>query len=553
MRASIVAEETGSENLVPNNADAESEKTVDNLEALPVETITLPLPRTLPDGRGIRPIALFSSQMDVLVSKEFLPVALEQLRSAFVSQQSESSELLSTQISSSQYVVELQGDQLICRRGSLRVSTKFAPQTTIPLGRQSVAVRTAEVRPNYGLEGNFPPFEFDADGRAYASFPKSDESDESFDYLWSCRGKSVGNSTDFKLNLPLVKQTTIFLAIPSGKELKALNAVANRLESVDPAILELVNNQEVGWYQIEAGGVDQLDLTIVNDQSGQTDSLVVRLSQMQCDLRTEGMSWTKRFILKKQPDIPFPDLLFRAQEIIEVKLDGESVPFLVSDVEGGYRYLSLAFSESGSQNALDYSTLSVSGFSPTIGLNTWIDLPILAIEDALNVATAEEIQISISDPFQLVGLNLPASWESMEEQRLENGNSIVRLFGPLRDHGMDELSVGEQEADTSNTSTDVDSIEKSDPTIDDISLLLAEKPAERIAETDIRFEVDKRSLKASAKLSIPVDQQRALPIELVIEDEWELLTLRFAESDRLIAKSLTKSTDRIIEIWPEAN
>ena len=140
LSASIVAEETGSENLVPNNADAESEKTVDNLEALPVETITLPLPRTLPDGRGIRPIALFSSQMDVLVSKEFLPVALEQLRSAFVSQQSESSELLSTQISSSQYVVELQGDQLICRRGSLRVSTKFAPQTTIPLGRQSVAV-----------------------------------------------------------------------------------------------------------------------------------------------------------------------------------------------------------------------------------------------------------------------------------------------------------------------------------------------------------------------------------------------------------------------------
>ena len=136
---------------------------------------------------------------------------------------------------------------------------------------------------------------------------------------------------------------------------------------------------------------------------------------------------------------------------------------------------------------------------------------------------------------------------------MENGNSIVRLFGPLRDHGMDELSVGEQEADTSNTSTDVDSIEKSDPTIDDISLLLAEKPAEKIAETDIRFEVDKRSLKASAKLSIPVDQQRALPIELVIEDEWELLTLRFAESDRLIAKSLTKSTDRIIEIWPEAN
>ena len=117
---------------------------------------------------------------------------------------------------------------------------------------------------------------------------------------------------------------------------------------------------------------------------------------------------------------------------------------------------------------------------------------------------------------------------------------------------MDELSVGEQEANTSNTSTDL-YIEKSDPTIDDISLLLAEKPAEKIAETDIRFEVDKRSLKASAKLSIPVDQQRALPIELVIEDEWELLTLRFAESDRLIAKSLTKSTDRIIEIWPEAN
>ena len=553
LSASIVAEETGSENLVPDNADAESEKTIDNLEALPVETITLPLPRTLPDGRGIRPIALFSSQMDVLVSKEFLPVAIEQLRSALVSQQSESGELLSTQISSSQYVVELQENQLICRRGSLRVSTKFAPQTTIPLGRQSVAVRTAEVRPNYGLEGNFTPFEFDADGRAYASFPKSGGSDESFDYLWSCRGKSVGNSTDFKLNLPLAKQTTIFLAIPSGKELNALNAVATRLESIDPAILELVNNQEVGWYQIEAGGVDQLDLTIVNDQSGQTDSLVVRLSQMQCDLRTEGMSWTKRFILKKQPDIPFPNLLFRAKEIIEVKLDGESVPFLVSDVEGGHRYLSLAFSESGSQNALDYSTLSVSGFSPTISLNTWIDLPILAIEDALNVATAEEIQISISDPFQLVGLNLPASWESMEEQRLENGNSIVRLFGPLRDHGMDKLPVGEQEADTSNTSIDVDSIEKSDPTIDDISLLLAEKPAEKIAETDIRFEVDKRSLKASAKLSIPVDQQRALPIELVIEDEWELLTLRFAESDRLIAKSLTKSTDRIIEIWPEAN
>ena len=127
-------------------------------------------------------------------------------------------------------------------------------------------------------------------------------------------------------------------------------------------------------------------------------------------------------------------------------------------------------------------------------MNTWIDLPILAIEDALNVATAEEIQISISDPFQLVGLNFTVSWESMETEigEWKFHRSSIRTTENL---GMDELSVGEQEANTSNTSTDFDSIGVSDPTIDDISLLLAEKPAEKIAETDIRFEVDKRSLK----------------------------------------------------------
>lgn len=43
---------------------------------------TLRLPPALPDGRPLRPIALFSSQMDELIPDDYRPISMDQLSEA---------------------------------------------------------------------------------------------------------------------------------------------------------------------------------------------------------------------------------------------------------------------------------------------------------------------------------------------------------------------------------------------------------------------------------------------------------------------------------------
>ena len=512
----------------------------------------LPLPKTLSDGKELRPIALFSSQMDVLVSKDYMPISIEQLRDALVNQQQQTGEALTSQIIESEYVVELQDSKLICRQGWLKTSPEMGGDVTLLLGEQGVSVRSIDAPTLYGTDSGMPPFEFDANGQAFTVTPSDTESLQQIEYLWASRGRSIGNVVDFKLQLPLVKRSTFYIAVPKDRKIISVNAVASPLMQVASDLSKLVQNPTADWYKIEAGGVTELNLKVVDKRLMDLISPVLRRVQMQCDIKQSGMEWTCRFIFEQRQDSDFPTVFLQSSDVLSVKFDGEDVPFTLVEEANHRKRLTLRLPDPDNTDESSSSTLSIQGFTKIEGTDSWFAIPSISMQGCIHAVTREEIQLSVGSPLQIVGWQLPDSWKVADEQRLESGLTLVNASGPLRDRASAYRNSSEDNPlgvaprnlpDAERDSTD----EKQQ----EFRIMLAQSPAESSSTVDLRLEVDESLVRAKARVSISLDEQRASPITLKLEDPWELKSLRVSRSNRIVSVPAKELRQGNIRVWLE--
>ena len=540
----INSEAEVSESTNPNDEVEEEKK---NKE----ETAThLPLPKNLPDGRPLRPIALFSSQMDVLVSKNYMPVSIDQLRDALVNQQTKTGESLTNQIIESEYVVELLDSKLVCRRGWLRTSPEIANGISILLGEQGVSLRSVDAAAILAAEELTSRFEFDGTGEAFATIPANASAPERIQYLWTCRGELAGNAFNFKLRLPLVERATFFVAVPSGKEIVSVNAVVSRLAQVESEISSLVQNDKVDWYRIEAGGTSELNLRVTDSRSVDTKNPVLRRAQMQCEVNESGMEWTRRFILEQHRDVGSIEALVQASEVLSVKINGDEVPFTLAN-SGDFQKLTVTLSNAESGDESGTKTLSIQGFTKTNINGSWIDLPNIMVTGCVPAITREEIQLSIQDPLQVVGWQVPSLWTVEDDQLSVNGYSLVRATGPLRRDLLsitDIQSAGRDSLSTENTGSGVTTPPETEETF---RIMLSQDPAESLSTVDLRLEVEESVLRAKARMSFKLDEQRASPITLQLENQWQLDSLRIIQTNRLLPLSLSELKKGKIQVWLE--
>jgi len=513
----------------------------------------LPLPMKMSDGRELRPIALYSSQMDVLVSKEYMPVSINQFRDALLKQSFENEESLTNQVIGSQFVVELLDSKLVCRRGWLELSRQLTGSSTVGLGRQGVSIRSTELAPNFRAESKLPRLQFDAEGRVFVTVGDEISVQNSVDYLWTAQGKLIGNAIDFKLRLPLVEKSTFFVAIPTGLELVAQNVVGTKLNEFDTELRQLIQSDDCDWYKIEAGGVSEVSFQVIDSRQINSSFPIVRRSQMRCDLHQGGIDWTNRVVLERSGMADPLEILIQSDEILSVKLDGENVPFsLLSESDGRKRLRIKGFDQESRRSSLS-ATLSIQGFKKNITTTKPVALPQINLLDCVNATTAEEILVSVLDPFQIVQWRVPNSWATVDEQGTETGTTSISLAGPLRENLIaDSNAVKIRDQDSSTSQITNVGIQEGNHENELVSVLLALRPIEVSTEVDLSLNVDETAIFAKSRMAINLGEKKDLPITLQIENEWDLNTVRFEFSGRLIAVSEGTAINRSIDLWPES-
>ena len=533
----VVQAEKGREN--DTTADSETASTI------------LPLPPKLSDGRDLRPVALFLSQMDVLVSKDYMPVSLEQLRTALLNQRIEVGESLSTQPVASEYIVDFQDNQLVCRRGLLRLPPNTKGELLAPLGMQSVAIRSVQGRSVFGSDSGLPRLEYDTNGQAYAVLDPTDSTSVSFDYQWVCRGKTSGNTTLFRLELPIVQQSKLFLAVPTQKRVLVTNAVGRQVDKVPQEIEGLSQVDEPIWYEIDAGGVGALRLELIDLTDESSREPILRRKQLQCEIDSEGMAWTSRFVFESLSGLEAPELLLQKSDVVSVKLDSEDVPFrLIEEDNGGWR-LNMQMPNTNTPDNTELSTLTVAGFSTAIREDSWIELPSVQVDKIFDATTTEEIQLAISEPFSLVDWQLPKTWKSIARETLDSGVTLLRASGSPRyqRNRATNLSDTQQNSNIAGVAAE-DVLDRRQESLTQV--MLARTPAERLSNVSLRLDVGPSSIDAKARLVIELDSSRGLPVGLQVEDQWELNSLRVAGSNRQISIPTIRSNPNNFYIWPEA-
>ena len=509
---------------------------------------SLSWPRSLADGRSVRPIALFSSQMDVLVSKDYLPVALEQFLDAIASQQIASNEETSAQISSSQYIVELVGRQLICRQGYLRLQPQVEFNDTLSLGQQNVAVRTQDGRSGDVESPSSNPYEFDSEGRAFISLVRTNDELTTLEYLWTSHGRLAGGAIEFELQLPRVEQNTLLIAIPENRRLTSSNSVVERMLDVDPKFAMATENERVRWYKVESGGLSAVRLKVVDDLETNSKSTLIRRSVLQCNVKPSGVDWTSRIIFEQEQGSPISRIAVVGSDVTSVKIDGKEVSFEKVAQEDGVSFLNLLVAESGERsNFISTATLTVTGAEKGVEKQAWFHLPLVTLEGSLNASINEEVQLSFMNPLRASVYEWPRFWDASGEQLLDDGLITVRATGPLRTIGSFSREIIKQESEGRTIATT--SVPSSDSKR--MRIMLSERPAEGASEVSLQLLVGLTGVDAIARLTTEVDQERLGPLKLLVEDGWEIQSLRFSKTNREIP-FLQNRYGKVIELWPDA-
>lgn len=510
--------------------------------------LSLPWPRTLADGRNLRPIALFSSQMDVLVSKDFLPVDLRQFLSALKTQEIDSNNETSAEIISSQYLVEMVGRQLICRQGYLTIQPRGESASELALGQQNVVIRTQDGRLGNGESTNSSPYQFDSEGGAFISLERSDDESILLDYLWSSYGRLVGSAIEYDLQLPRVEQSTLMIALPENRQLTSTNCVVERMLEVEPKFEMAAENERVHWYKVEAGGVTELSLKVVDNREISSPAMILRRSILQCDINPSGVDWISRLVFERGQGAPLPTLAVVGSAITSVKLDGEEITYERTDQGEEFSLLTLPVYESERVSRVgDTTTLTIEGYERGIEAENWYELPSITLLGAIDASINEELQLSFADPMHPIAYEWPRFWEAEAEQLLENGSFTVRAVGPLRTiDASSRAGVGRESEEFGNTPNSGAS-QKASP----IRIMLSERPSEGLSEINLQFLIGPSQVDANARIIMEIDPGRVGPIKLLVEDEWELQSLRFAETNREIPLLGNERTRTSLEIWPD--
>ncbi len=494
------------------------------------------LPRVLPDGRRLRAIGFYQSQIAELVPKDYQPVEIDAFRSAIAQLANRAMDDPTSRLKGSVYWIRLEDDTLVSDQSVIDIESYQGGIVQRSLGRVNLAILSpAASRGGVPSRETLPRLESAPDGNLVAVFNAETQVNHAIGFQWRLRGQVSGSGHEFALRLPPTPQTRIVLSTPSDVSVTAIDGVLHRLTSPPPDAVDLIAARD--WYEIDAGGLDTVRIrTQTTDPVSEADRFIVRQSTVQYQVEPGGLSWTCRMLVQPLLNDPFPKLVVRGTTITSAEIGSADVRFSSETVGDRQQHLQLDVPRGLVDRQSPLVNVTLRGRSTWTNRSGWCDLPmpIWMGPQVLYASATDEAEVSLGDPLELLAWELPNDWRESTRDRSAGDPISYQASGP-------PIALF-AESDESRGVT-------SQPNWSRIRL--DERPANTNSETLLRIEEAEGTLSATARIALTVEPDRNEPLRLLIQSGWSVDAVTFTHSGRLVETAGFDESARYIDLWPE--
>ncbi len=501
------------------------------------------LPTQLPDGRSIRSIGIFQSQLAELVPEHYMPVELSKLSDAVEALTVEESTPQAAQIRSSQYVVRLRDDTLVSDRSTIDIGYSGDAPTSQSLGKVNFAIDPLPTR-SVVTNDSMPRLESHVDGTLHAIV----DSDAVISFVWSLRGRQRGAAREFDLRIPRAPQTRIEIATPRDVRLEALDGVLRQLPAPPPGTSSMATELDTQWWRIEAGGLNLVRLrTATVNESLESDSMIVRRVAMQYEIDHSGVNWTCRMSVQPPNRDGLPPLVVRGASIVSLSVDSVETKFttLVRNDSGQVVQIQMPSQMVRPTTGI---TINVVGFSSWEEVSGWCELPmpVWFTANLVQTAATSQVQLRLSNSLQLAAWELPALWTREFMETPSDDSTLISAEGPPTP----ALVLSPATSPPAGVESSIESVLATKESSWSRVRVIPRQTV-RSYDATLALSIGDGSMDARLRLAVALTPNRLEPLRLKLQRGWNLLTMSLPTSGRVIETPSIDERSNTFTIWPE--
>ncbi|MCS7469808.1 hypothetical protein NZK35_24410 [Stieleria sp. ICT_E10.1] len=458
------------------------------------ERLTLPLPHRDRDGRPLRPIGVFLSQIVDLVPPDFRAVSISELREAIGTGTERFADSDQARLVSGFYDIRLDEDLLISEGSKLVLEHRRRPIIRRTLGQVNLAITDSAGGLRSPLSAstvNLPRLEIDAAGELIAVIPKPMTANDptasqraatqgvasqgvtqeaggaagnrsSADVVsdgwtqseirfgWTLRSQSLGAAKRFDLRLPRTSQTRLVISTPSDIVLESSQGVLVERPGPPPDADVQTRTGDIRWYVLEAGGLNRLEIFARRRSRDDTDQpLFIRRESKQYEVDLSGVSWIHRMTLQFPRQGNRLRLRSPLGTVTAIRVNSIEAPYQVLRREDGQSLIDVDL-PGNVAGVMDSSTANATGgtLRPELasgvvtltieGTSTWdlsdgiCELPsVTPVEpNVLWTEASTQTIVAVMDPLEVAQWDLPPTWRQSIQTPTRAGETLLIADGP---------------------------------------------------------------------------------------------------------------------------
>ncbi|WP_436716033.1 hypothetical protein U8335_28265 [Roseiconus lacunae] len=551
--------------------------------------VVLPVDRF--DGRLLRPIGVYQSQLVGLVPKDFIPVALDELRTLLTKANEQSSRNTEARLLNAFYDVRLDDQMLVSDHSVLAFEHAVDEGVRHELGRVNLAIapRRTVVRVGANVTaGSQSRFEADADGQLIAVVPKpeqkasdgdaasGDEAAQAADlerddsnaeakvdvdepvavrrseiqFSWTLRGESVGAMRKYDLRLPRAAQTRLVISVDQDVMLESRHGVLVERPGPPPDADVQSRAGDIRWYVLEAGGLNRVEIYARKRATeSNSNALIVRRETKQYDVDLSGLKWTHHLSLEMPVRREQMRLRCPVGKVADVQLNFLEANYQVIHRTDGQAVISVQIpgkfpadetppAPEGSviptpvESASELMTLTVTGHADWDLGNGLCYLPsVLPMDQSVYWSpTTTTARITINGPIEVAKWDLPPGWQQSVQQVPDQQQTILTGEGP----STSKPTLTQENSNAEAWST-IGLIQRDDRVVNHIWTRM------RVSEEPVH------SIRATTRLSFRQSAFDLSPIMIDANQDWIIDEVRVVQTKRRVNVA---PKARVISIWP---
>ena len=495
---------------------------------------SLPIANNLPDGRPLRPIGIYLSQIDELIPSHYRPVSIERLNEAIAKLTDRATDDQASRLKSAVYWVQVSNGRLVSDRSVIDLESDLAGEVRRSLGKVNLAIEQPRSSGNTPAIDVLPRLESQPDGNLVAVFRGDDPVHTGLAFKWRLRGKVLGSGHEYEMRIPRTPQTRIVVSAPSSLSIEAEDGVLRSFPNPPPDAV--VTDPDLRWYEIEAGGLTNVRIRTRRNQSESEDGdFVIRKSTVNYQADPSGLTWNSPMVVQLPASRRFPVLAVSGTAFTAVKVNGIDVPYTTKTIGGREKHLQIELPDGFVKPQAVTVDVTVTGHTTWSDQNGWCDLPmpVWMGDGVVHASPVDNVQLDVFDPLRVMSWELPSDWKQAQEEAVENELTVLSAVGP-------PIAVPAESDDDSTSSRNWSRVR------------LVHRPLLNSSTTALQLDVAGESLNATARITVNIDPGRAEPLRMALEPGWSLDSVSYVHSGRVIEHSTVRENARGFVLWPEA-